>query len=143
MVKKARGSHQYRSAQMLYSVHLLRFSRSIIDVQTWHKNMLYIVHVQINRTHAQSWHEWMTNTHIPELLETDCFDWAVMSRVEDEDTDKALGYRFTYKAKDADALDRYQRDFATALKADHTARYGEYVTASRDILPTEGYWENT
>ena len=101
--------------------------------------MLYIVHVQIDRAVAAQWATWMTQEHLPDVLATGCFEWALMSRDESSDTPTHEGHRFSYLAKDLDAWERYQARFAPALRQDHIDRFGAHAIASRELLPTEGY----
>ena len=56
--------------------------------------MLYIVHIKIDSAAELSWAQWMKQTHIPEVMETQCFDWSIMNRVEAQDTEthKGEGY---------------------------------------------------
>ena len=102
--------------------------------------MLYIVHVQIQRDVAPQWAVWMEQQHIPDVLKTDCFEWALMSRDEAADTPSHEGYRFSYLAKTPEALAHYQQEFAQALQRDHTERYGAYAIARRELLTSLAYW---
>lgn len=97
--------------------------------------MLYVVFVAIDRDLADAWTTWMRETHVPDVLATGCFADALMLRDEAADTPERLGWRFVYRAHDADALARYQANFAAALQADHTDRFAGTFDARRELLP--------
>lgn len=102
--------------------------------------MLYIVHVRIQKDEETNWAKWMKDIHIPEVLETGCFDWAIMNRDEAADTDTHAGYRFTYKASSEASFADYEKEHAAALRDDHTTRYEGKFLAHRELLPTEAFW---
>lgn len=81
----------------------------------------------------------MNQVHIPDVLHTQCFQWALMSRDEEADTPTHQGYRFSYLAKTPQAFEQYQEHFAPALKKDHTERFGAHVHARRELLPSVAY----
>lgn len=79
--------------------------------------------------------------HIPEGLATGCFLSCVMARDEEADTEGARGFRMIYRLPSKRAFERYQSDFAPALQADHSQRYGGGVSARRDVLSVTAYFD--
>ena len=98
--------------------------------------MLYIVHVSVLAQIAPEWERWMRQEHIPQVIQTGCFWQAVFVREPDADEPDKTAYCTYYFAHDAQALERYQRDFAPALKDDHAKRFGSRASAWRLTCPT-------
>ncbi len=96
--------------------------------------MMYIVSVLVTRQRASAWRDWMGQDHIPQVLQTGCFVGATFARDERADTATHEAHRTFYLAHDAEALERYTREHAAALRADHEARFAGEVQASRESL---------
>ncbi len=82
--------------------------------------------------HAE-WINWMRNTHIPEVLATQCFSSArilKLMNIEDEGATYAIQYTYDH---DADIL-KYQSDYAPALQQKTKEKYGERVLAFRTYM---------
>jgi hypothetical protein len=97
--------------------------------------ILYEVTVQVDSGAEEEWITYMTRTHIPAVMRTEHFDAYQMVRVVDPvPLDSAqVTYRITYQCGSTDALERYLRESAPALQADHTQRFGGRVSASRAV----------
>jgi len=97
--------------------------------------MLYAVHVLVDAARAQDWESWMRQDHIPEVIDTGCFWQAVMVREPEADEPEKVAFCTFYFAHDEQALERYQREFAPALKDDHAKRFGSAASAWRLLCP--------
>ena len=93
--------------------------------------MMYCLRVRIAPHRQDEWFAWMRDVHIPDVLATECFRAAWLMQ---EDGGSNESYRIFYDAKDAAEFERYQREFAPALQADHTKRFDGDFEASREIL---------
>jgi len=96
----------------------------------------YDVTVQVNSEAEEEWVTYMTATHIPEVLETGFFDGHRMVKVIDPTPIDAarVTYRITYECASTEVLERYLREAAPALQADHTAKFQGRVSASRAVF---------
>ena len=97
--------------------------------------MLYIVHIAVDRDRAEQWTAWMRDTHLADLLATECFASATLTRDEAADTDSRLGFSTFYLANNPAALKRYIDAHAARLRDDHLALFGGAVSATRQELP--------
>lgn len=97
--------------------------------------MLYTVFIAVDADRSDEWEEWMNEVHIPDVMDTGCFEHATLARDEAGDTQTRRAYRVVYVANSEAAFDEYQAEHVEALQADHTERYEGAFEASRDILP--------
>jgi hypothetical protein len=95
--------------------------------------ILYNVTVSIDRQVEQEWLEWMRKVHIPEVMETGCFQECRISRIQGEE-DGGSAYSFLYLAPSAEKMDEYQLRFAPKLQQDHAMRYQGKFAAFRTML---------
>ena len=95
--------------------------------------MLYNVTVSIDPAIESDWLKWMRETHIPDVMNTDCFDESRISRVHGEEQG-GLTYAITYLCENQETFDRYQKDHAPSLQADHNKRYAGRFAAFRTML---------
>lgn len=103
--------------------------------------MLYTVYIAVDEQRADEWEAWMDQVHVPDVIQTGCFEHATLAREEARDEDARRAYRVVYRARSEDALERYQNEHAERLQAEHTERYDGAFEASRDILPVLGRYD--
>ncbi|MBI3238624.1 MAG: DUF4286 family protein [Flavobacteriia bacterium] len=96
-------------------------------------HVLYNVTVSIDPTCETEWLEWMRSAHIPEVMNTGCFLESRLSKVHGEE-EGGVTYAVTYVAYSQEHLDRYGREFAPALQADHSGRFNGRFAAFRTTL---------
>lgn len=97
--------------------------------------MLYVVHIEVDNDRNDEWFMWMRASHIPDVLRTGCFSDATVVRDFEADTEQRIAYRILYRAHSDRAFERYQREFAAPLQAEHTERYDGCFAAHRELLP--------
>lgn len=95
--------------------------------------LFYLVSIWIDKAVADDWQRWMHEVHIPDVIDTGCFDNTWMCREPEEDTDERLAYRMVYLATSKAAFERYEAEFAAELQADHSARYAGKFKAARAL----------
>jgi hypothetical protein len=76
----------------------------------------------------------MVEQHVQEVVDTGYFERASLVRVPDADTAETLAYRAFYRAHSPQAFEQYESTDAPRLKADHVAKFGEVVSARREVL---------
>lgn len=77
---------------------------------------------------------YMRERHIPDVLATDLFIGAQLSRVEDG------RYRVRYELQDRAALEKYLKVHAPRLRADFTAHFPDGIELKRDVWVTLQVW---
>ncbi len=94
---------------------------------------IYNVTVNIADDAHNQWLRWMREIHIPEVMKTGCFIDSQMLKVlyvEDEGHTYSIQYKFLEMAD----IERYQKEFAPALQADHKALFADKFVAFRTLL---------
>lgn len=94
---------------------------------------IYNVTVNIDDSAHTDWVKWMKEKHIPDVMKTGCFVDNQMLKVLFVD-DTGHTYSTQYKFLEMTDIERYQREFAPALQAEHKALFGESYTAFRTVL---------
>lgn len=95
--------------------------------------ILYNVTVSIDPLIEQDWLSWMKTTHIPDVMATECFLEARISRVHGEE-EGGLTYAIAYVAESQEKYDEYQSKYAPELQKDHSERYSGQFAAFRTML---------
>lgn len=94
---------------------------------------IYNVTINISDSAHYDWLKWMKEIHIPDVMKTGCFiDNRILKvlYVEDEGHTYSIQYKFLEMAD----IERYQKEFAPALQADHTAKFKDQYAAFRTLL---------
>ncbi|WP_317899203.1 DUF4286 family protein [Aurantibacillus circumpalustris] len=94
---------------------------------------IYNVTVNIDDEVHQQWVKWMKEKHIPDVMKTGCFIDSQMVKVlyvEDHGHTFSTQYKFLEMAD----IEKYQKEFAPALQAEHKEMFGEKYTAFRTVL---------
>jgi hypothetical protein len=94
---------------------------------------IYNVTVNISDDVHNEWLKWMKETHIPDVMKTGCFiDSQVLKvlYVEDEGHTYSIQYKFLEMAD----IEKYQRQFATGLQAEHKKKFEGKYAAFRTLL---------
>jgi len=97
--------------------------------------ILYNVTCNVEKSMAKEWLEWMLQSHIPEVMETGCFQsYKVFKLLTQADDDEGVNYAIQYTTNSMDEYERYQKDFGPLLRKKTLERYGESVLAFRSLL---------
>ncbi len=102
--------------------------------------LIYAVSVSIDSEIAAEWAEWMRRVHIPDVLALGLFVSARMLRVSEPVVHGRDGWRFEYELVEPTKFERYQREHAPGLQADHTERYAGRFEASRTVSTLDQSW---
>ncbi|MEL6638727.1 MAG: DUF4286 family protein [Bacteroidota bacterium] len=95
--------------------------------------ILYNVTIKIDPEVADEWLVWMRRVHIPEVMKTGLFTDYRLCRVLVDESDGRT-YSVQYSCPDLATLERYQKEHAAALQADHRQRYRDRYVAFRSLL---------
>ena len=107
--------------------------------------IIYNVTVNIEESVEQEWLNWMKETHIPEVMKTELFESAKMSKVLVEEQMGGKTYSIQYSAKTKEdlnkysctshaKLDQYQAKYAKKLQQEHTEKYQGKFVSFRTLL---------
>ncbi len=94
---------------------------------------IYNVTINIDKEVEQEWVSWMKQKHMPDVMASGCFTETQLLKVwgpEDLGPTYSAQYKFTEMAD----IEKYQKNFANALQAEHKSKYGEKFTAFRTVL---------
>ena len=95
--------------------------------------IIYSVSVTVSESIENEWRQWMTDVHIPDLLQTGCFLEAHFCKLLDA-TEHEATYVIQYHCRSPADYERYRDNFAPALQKDHTDRFAGRFRASRQLL---------
>jgi hypothetical protein len=76
----------------------------------------------------------MQKVHIPEVMETGCFESYEMFRIVSPEPDDGTTYCIHYTVKDILDYERYQIEHAAILITKHKDKYGRNFTAVRTVM---------
>ncbi|WP_448530046.1 DUF4286 family protein [Raineya sp.] len=96
--------------------------------------IVYNVTVNIDKNIHEEWLNWMLNQHIPDVMRTGCFLENKIMRLLTETENDGFTYAFQYICASMQDLERYQKEFAPKLQAEHSERYKDKFVAFRSIL---------
>jgi hypothetical protein len=94
---------------------------------------IYNVTVNLASEVHDEWLQWMKEVHIPDVMKTKCFTTSRILKVLFVN-DEGHTYSIQYMFKEMADIERYQKNFAPALQAEHKAKFGEKYTAFRTLL---------
>lgn len=95
---------------------------------------IYNVTINIEEPYADEWLAWMKAQHIPDVLKTGLFTESRMVRVLADEESGGRTYSIQYYFKTMDDFNKYDAQFAPALKAEHTEKYKDKFVAFRTLL---------
>lgn len=95
--------------------------------------LVYNITTAVSEDIREEWLEWMQDVQIPKVLETGLFTSARLMRVHAFEKD-ALTYSVQYLTDSRANYEQYQREFAPAIDARHTKRFGDGATTFATVL---------
>lgn len=93
----------------------------------------YTVTVVVPDDLVDDWRTWMLATHIPDVLATGLWIDAAMDEQIEPQAEHGKTFVIRYRTASAERYEAYRAQHAPRLQADHTARYGMRVTATRTL----------
>lgn len=95
--------------------------------------IIYTVTVRVPTDLVEDWRQWMTSKHIPDVLASLQWEDATLHEQLEPTEDGITIFVVRYRTTSMDRYTIYRTNHAPALQADHAARYGDRVTASRTV----------
>lgn len=94
---------------------------------------IYNVTVNVAEEVHLEWLKWMREAHIADVMKTGCFvDNQIVKVLYVQD--EGHTYSIQYKFREMADIEKYQKEFAGALQAEHKQKFGEKCTAFRTLL---------
>ena len=98
---------------------------------------LYNVTVKVDANIAADWILWMKAEHIPAVLATECFEEAKMYRLLEIDDSEGPTFSIQYFAANKENYQRYIDTFATPMRNETHAKWGNKYIAFRSLMQPE------
>lgn len=99
--------------------------------------IIYNVTLKLEKGIEEEWFQWMTETHIPEVLKTGNFTGYKISQLLYQDDSDGKTFAIQYYCPSLEDLISYQNEHAPRLQEEHTTRYKDRFVAFRSILKVE------
>lgn len=96
--------------------------------------LIYHVTIKIDRSLAQEWLDWMQTVHIPEVMQSGCFQSHRLAKMQSaDDEEDGVTFSVQYLCPDQSTLDHYLKVHAPGLQLSHTNRYQGHFVAYRTV----------
>ncbi len=95
--------------------------------------IIYNVTVNVSESRVEEWLKWLREDHIPHLLGLGIFSAATLVRVIGFEQGGKT-YAIQYKAESIEAFERYEQEYAPALRAHMADRFGDDAQGFRTLL---------
>lgn len=79
----------------------------------------------------------MKETHIPDMMNTGCFEAYKLTRIMDDEDEHGVGFAIQYVAPNMDTFQKYQSEFAAYLQKEHSDRFNDRYAAFRTLMHIE------
>jgi len=99
--------------------------------------ILYNVTVKVDEVIHLDWLAWMKQKHIPEVMQTGCFESYRIMRILGDDNEHGVTFAMQYICPDMEAFQTYQKEFARNLQQDHADTFKDRYAAFRTLMQIE------
>ena len=96
--------------------------------------IIYNVTIKVEAGIADSWLQWMTEVHIPEVLSTQCFTDHRILRLLEVDESEGPTYAIQYMAASMADFNRYIEKHAEGMRKKTYDRWGDRFIAFRSVM---------
>lgn len=96
--------------------------------------IIYNVTINVDESIHDQWMKWMTEKHIPEMLNTGKFTKALMSQVLIQEDMGGITYSIQYSCKSRELLEAYYQEDAEKLRGEGFELFGNKFGAFRTEL---------
>ena len=95
--------------------------------------IIYSLTVNVDEDVLNSWLDWMTKKHIPDVLDTGLFIECKLSKILAEEAG-GRSYSIQYLLNNWEDYNLYQSKYATNLQNEHLEKFGNKCVAFRTLL---------
>ncbi|TAD95413.1 MAG: DUF4286 family protein [Bacteroidetes bacterium] len=97
--------------------------------------IIYNVTTSVDHAIDEKWLEWMRNSHIPEVMQTNMFTgYKFLKLLTDQEDSTGKTYAVQYFCDNLEKYQKYQRLYAPKLQADVKSKFGEQCLSFRTLL---------
>ncbi|MFN8144582.1 MAG: DUF4286 family protein [Bacteroidia bacterium] len=96
--------------------------------------IVYNVTINIDSAVHDEWLKWMQSTHIPEVLKTGMFVKNSMLKVLGDEESGGHTYSVQYFCENMKDFERYEKEYAPALRDKFNVKYKDQFVAFRTLL---------
>ena len=96
--------------------------------------LIYNVTVQVERSIAVEWLNWLQLEHVPEVLQTGCFVRHQVVQLVDAEETESVTYAVQYYVESEKQLNTYLDEHAAALRQKGFDKWGNRFIAFRTIM---------
>jgi len=98
------------------------------------EKIIYNVTVKISESVELEWLDWMKKVHIPDVMDTACFESAQIQRIIKQDDDGGHSYAIQYLCPSMKILHGYQVHHAQRLQKEHNEKFEGHYAAFRTLM---------
>jgi len=95
---------------------------------------IYSVTISIDKNLVEEWLKWMKSKHIPDVMKTGCFTDYAIFQVFSSNSEEIATFNIQYHFNKIEDLEKYQKEYASALQKEHKDRYEGKFVAVRTVL---------
>lgn len=95
---------------------------------------IYNVTIKVQESIKTEWLRWLREEHIPEVINTGCFNQAVILRLLETDDTEGPTYAIQYHAESKAMYNQYIEKFAGALRQKSFDKWGDKFIAFRSVM---------
>ncbi len=96
--------------------------------------IIYNVTIQPQWEIHDDWKTWMTETHLPEMMQTGCFVQYQFCRLMDIDESEGPTYTIQYSANSIEDYDSYISHFSVVMRQRGIEHWGNKMIAFRSLM---------
>jgi len=99
--------------------------------------ILYNITINIDESVHDEWLEWMKSRHIPDVLATKLFIENKFFKIKSDNSDnedEGHTYSIQYYLNSMDDYEKYKKEFAGKLQAEHSEKYADKFVVFRTIM---------
>ena len=88
----------------------------------------------VNHSIHDAWKNWMIQTHIPQVMATECFEKNLFVRLLEVDESEGITYAVQYYALSKALYNRYIETYANSLRKKTMEKWGDQFVAFRSLM---------
>ncbi len=96
--------------------------------------IIYNITIKVDWSIAEDWEKWMKSTHIPEILETGCFDKHQLVRLLQVDETDGPTYAAQYYAPSLGKYDYFLQHHASSFSKKVADNWGQKCVDFRTLM---------
>lgn len=96
--------------------------------------IIYNVTIKVNHSIATAWLTWLKEEHIPDVIDTGCFNHATILHLIEADDEEGITYAVQYHAESKELYNRYIEIFADEMRKKGIEKWGNQFIAYRTVM---------